>query len=139
MTNLDNELYTVLDDDLCNLAGRLVQNDTEVVLCGVSVVCTSLGSKCTLERTLWVGSEALGSLNTWNTPEYGKVPRSIRTYLPLISGRDDSGRALTNSRGDLREDRLNVTGEHHSSLEQPATRTVTYGAMTVYTTCGGFE
>ena len=109
MTNLNNEIYTVLDDDLCNLAGRLVQNDTEVVLCGVRVVYTNLGTKRTLERTLWVGSEPLGSLNTYDTPKYGEVPRNIRTYLPLISGRNDSGGTLTNGRGNLREDRLNIT------------------------------
>jgi len=34
MTNLDNEFYAVFDDSLCNLASWLVQNDTEVVLCG---------------------------------------------------------------------------------------------------------
>jgi len=66
MTNLNNEVHTVLDDDLCNLACWLVQNDTEVVLCGFNVVCTNLGIKRTLEMTLCVGSEALGSLNTWD-------------------------------------------------------------------------
>jgi len=34
MTNLDNELYGVLDNSLCNLAGGLIQNNTEVVLRG---------------------------------------------------------------------------------------------------------
>ena len=33
MTNLNNELYGMFHDNLCDLAGRLVQNDTEVVLC----------------------------------------------------------------------------------------------------------
>jgi len=34
MTNLDNESHGVFDNSLCDLAGWLVQNDTEVVLCG---------------------------------------------------------------------------------------------------------
>lgn len=34
MTNLDDEIYAVLDNGLCDLASWLVQNDTEVVLRG---------------------------------------------------------------------------------------------------------
>ena len=64
MTDLDNEFYAVLDNNLCNLASWLVQNDPEVILCGVNILCASLNIECTLERTLWVGSEAFGSLNT---------------------------------------------------------------------------
>lgn len=34
VTHLDDEIYGVLNDNLCDLAGWLVQDDTEVVLCG---------------------------------------------------------------------------------------------------------
>lgn len=34
MTNLNDEVYAALNDDLCNLTGWLVQNDTEVILYG---------------------------------------------------------------------------------------------------------
>jgi len=35
------------------------------------------------------------------------------TYLPLVSGGDDSSGALANSRGNLREDRLDVGSKYH--------------------------
>jgi len=34
MTNLDNEPHGVLDNNLCDLSGRLVEDNTKVVLCG---------------------------------------------------------------------------------------------------------
>ena len=34
VTNLDDEPYSVLDNNLCDLAGRLIEDDAEVVLCG---------------------------------------------------------------------------------------------------------
>jgi hypothetical protein len=41
VTNLDDEIYRVLDDNLGDLACRLVQDDTKVVLPEVSVICTT--------------------------------------------------------------------------------------------------
>jgi hypothetical protein len=54
----------MFDDNLCNLASRLVQDDAEVVLCMGEPHAHSLNARRTFERTLWVGSEAFGSLNT---------------------------------------------------------------------------
>jgi len=34
MTDLDDEPYGVLDNNLCDLAGWLIQDDTEVILRG---------------------------------------------------------------------------------------------------------
>ena len=78
---------------------------------------SNINTKRTLERTLWVGSDAFGSLNTWGAPEYGKVERSIQTYLPLIGSGDDSLGTLTNSRGDLRKDRLSVASEYQDTIK----------------------
>lgn len=34
MTNLNDEPYSVLDNNLCDLPSWLIQDDTEVILCG---------------------------------------------------------------------------------------------------------
>ena len=54
----------MFDDSLCDLAGWLVQDDAEVVLSVDKSYAPRLNVGHTFERTLWVGSEAFGSLNT---------------------------------------------------------------------------
>ena len=64
MTNLDDEVHTVLDDNLCNFAGRLVQNDTEVVL---------RGGKCLVrqpERKTHLGEDTMGRIRSIGVVEY---------------------------------------------------------------------
>ena len=58
----------------------------------------------------------------------------MRTYFPLIGGRNGGLGTLANSRGDLREYGLNVAGKHRGHQKRSAKHTVTYGAITVYTT-----
>ena len=54
-------------------------------------------------------------------------------HLPLVSGRDYCGGTFSNGRGDLSKDRLDFC-EFNDTKEGMKLRTVTYGAMVVYTT-----
>lgn len=52
MTNLDDEIYGVLDDDLGNLASRFIQDDAEVVLFRAQCRFHHVENQSTLDRTL---------------------------------------------------------------------------------------
>ena len=56
MTNLDDEIYGVLNDDLCNFPCWLVQNDTEVVL------SRSQRRFHYSERATYLGKDAVGRI-----------------------------------------------------------------------------
>ena len=134
-TDLDDKIDGVFDDNLRDLPCWLVQDDAKVILSGrQSRLRHTVNLGRTLERTLWVGSEALELLNTWNSLECGKAERGVGANLPLISGGDDGSGTLPNGRGDLREDRLSIAGEHEGHGNLPRRHTVTYGAIVVYTT-----
>jgi hypothetical protein len=64
MTDLDNKIYGVFDDNLCDLACWLVEDDPKVILFGRQSRLHHMNLGRTFERTLWVGSEELELLNT---------------------------------------------------------------------------